>query len=100
MTHKKELPAIGSSVKVLLPGERPWVTVLSHTKNGFIGKIDNRLFSEMSDFEHAMFFNGHKDKFIDGVKLSKRLPTLHRFKQGDEVEFVSVNGYPEWGIKE
>lgn len=77
----------GDSVKVHLLGESPWAECLEITKDGFRGRIDNRLFHEMSEFEQARFTNRHLGTV---EKLLKR----HVYKLNDEVDFVEGAG--EW----
>ncbi len=71
---------IGQNIKVLLPGERPWVKIIEETDNKFKGKILNTLFHELSEHEQARFM---KKEFGE----VQQLPQLHSFKKGDKVWF-------------
>lgn len=72
---------IGGFVKVFLPGESPWTEVIILTADGFMGRIDNKLLNEYSEFEQASF---SKTNF-GTVSL---LPILHTYKRNDVVEFA------------
>lgn len=73
--------AIGAMIKVSLPGETPWATVISVEPDGsWHGHIDNYLVAERSEAERlaiAQQFGG-----------SEPLPSLHGWKRGDVVRFV------------
>lgn len=71
---------IGQSIKVLLPGERPWVQVIEEADDKFKGKIINTLFRELSEHEQARFMKRETGEV-------QQLPELHSFKKGDEVWF-------------
>lgn len=74
-------PDIGELIKVSLPGEAPWVEVISHTEEGFMGRIENKLFNELSEFEKAHFLKNEWGTV-------KALPKLHDYKREDIIEFV------------
>ena len=80
---------IGEFVKVHLPGESPWAEVVTITDSGFIGRIDNKLFHEMSEIEQARF---NKDQF----GTVKPLPQLHKHCENDLVEFVRNEEHGIW----
>ena len=79
------MPEVGKTVKVHLPGESPWAEVLEITEKGFLGRIDNKLFSEYSEFEQAQWMN-------DTWNTVESLPVLHDYKFNDEVNFVLGSG--------
>ena len=76
---------MGQQIKVLLPGERPWVEVVDERSDAFKGRIINKLFHEHSEHEQARFMKDNFDK-IDP------LPQLHHFKKGDELWFTHGSG--------
>lgn len=83
---------IGENIKVLLPGERPWVEVLEETGNTFKGRILNKLYDEFSEHEQAQFMKREWGTI-------EKLPILHNFKQGDELWFEQGTGNREgWWI--
>lgn len=71
---------IGQNIKVLLPGERPWVEIIEKTGSKFKGKIINTLFRELSEHEQARFMKRELGEV-------QQLPELHSFKRGDDVWF-------------
>ena len=83
MTALGELkePNIGEHIKVLLPGETPWAECVAVYPDGtWDGRIDNRLFGEMSDRERAQFMRsefGHVSP----------VPRLHQYKLDDVIRF-------------
>lgn len=79
----------GDYVKVLLPGELPWVEVLEQKGRTFLGRIDNKLFAEYSDEERAAVF-GY------GAEDMEPLPRLHNYKQNDELWFVRNSDNTSW----
>jgi len=92
MTHHAPLKTlIGQTVKVRLPGETPWIEVIDekiHQDHTLIkGRILNKLFREYSEHEQARWMKGEFDSV-------ESLPELHKYKQGDEVWFEFVNGWP------
>ena len=76
---------IGEDIKVLLPGERPWVKVIEQVDHKFKGQIINTLFHELSEHEQARFM---KREFGEVAQL----PQFHSFKHGDEIWFESGTG--------
>lgn len=80
---------IGDSLKVFLPGESPWAEVLEICGPFMRGRIDNKLFSEYSEFGRAKFTS---DKF-DSVEP---LPKLHDFKKDDEIWFERAGEPSAW----
>lgn len=82
---------IGDDVKVLLPGESPWVVVEAIIPDGFVGRINNKLFREYSEFEKAQWINNTWDTAI-------KLPELHPYSRGDLVCFTKFVGpeYEAW----
>lgn len=71
----------GEYVKVLIPGERPWVKVLEVGEGGFVGKIDNKLTADLTEEELAEF----SEHFFG---QSEPLPRLHNYRMGDELTFI------------
>lgn len=71
---------VGEIIKVLLPGETPWVEIIEELGNKFKGQILNKLLHEFSDHEQAQFTK----RWFGTVQ---QLPQLHTFKKGDEVWF-------------
>lgn len=72
---------IGDDVKVHLPGESPWAEVVAiHEDGTFDGRIENRLFAQMSEHEQAQFL---KREFSTVAPL----PKLHDHKQDDVIRF-------------
>jgi hypothetical protein len=77
-----EEPIIGESIKVKLPGETPWVECVAVYPDGtWDGRIDNRLFGEMSDHERAQIM---KREFGEVFTV----PRLHQYKLNDVVRFA------------
>jgi len=76
---------IRQNIKVLLPGERPWVEVIEEVVDRFKGRIINKLFHEYSEHEQARFMK----REWGGVSP---LESLHSFKQGDELWFEVGDG--------
>lgn len=72
-------------VKVLLPGERPWVEVLDERDGKIRGKITNKLYAEYSEHEQAQFMKREWGSI-------EPLPKLHDFKKGDELWFEQGAG--------
>ncbi len=79
---------IGDTIKVLLPGERPWVEVIEETDGQMKGRILNKLYHEFSEHEQAQFMKREWGSV-------EPLPQLHSFKKGDEVWF-GKNQRNEW----
>lgn len=75
----------GEEIKVLLPGERPWVKVLECVGDRFKGRIINTLFHELCEHHQAQFTK----RELGSVS---KLPQLHDFKAGDEVWFEMATG--------
>lgn len=71
---------VGETIKVLLPGETPWVEVIEELGNKFKGQILNKLLHEFSEHEQAQFTK----RWLGTVQ---QLPQLHVFKKGDQVWF-------------
>ena len=86
--HSRLRGLIGESVKVLLPGELPWVKVIKEFDGRIKGRILNKLYSEYSEHEHAQFMK----RECGGVE---ELPKLHDFKKGDELWFEKGTGNRE-----
>ena len=83
---------IGENIKVLLPGERPWVKVIEEVVDRFKGRIINKLFHEYSEHEQAQFMKREWDSVSP-------LESLHSFKQGDELWFeVSDQDRTGWWV--
>ena len=77
------LPAmmIGSYAKVFLPGESPWAECVAIYEDGtWDGRIDNRLFAELSEHEQARFMK----RIFRSVAP---LPRLHDYHQNQIVRF-------------
>ena len=72
---------VGEYKKVSLPGETPWVEVLSISDSSFIGRIDNTLYRQLSEIEKARFL---KDNF----NTVEPIPELHSYKRDDVIEFI------------
>lgn len=83
--RQKSAVMIGQNIKVLLPGERPWVKVIEESGDRFKGKIVNTLFHELSEHEQARFMKRELGEV-------EPLPQLHSFKRGDEVWFEEGTG--------
>ncbi len=83
---------IGEKIKVLLPGERPWVEVIADVGSMIKGRLLNKCFHEFSEHEQAQWM---KQEFGD----VESLPQLHEFKKGDEIWFVRGEGNSEgWWV--
>lgn len=89
-TVRSGLPKSGEHVKVSLPGETPWARCIDVFETTWTGEIENKLYREYSEFERA--------------KINKRdwhtvepLPELHKYKQGDVLEFHWANN--QWEPK-
>lgn len=81
-------------VKVLLPGERPWVAILEETTDRMKGRISNTLYHEFSEHEQAQFM--HRE-----FGSVEKLPILHSYKRGDELWFTKGTGNQEgWWVPE
>ncbi len=78
--HSRQKKLVGETVKVLLPGERPWVKVIGASEGWIKGRIINKLFHEYSEHEQARAMKRDWDS-VDP------LPKSHDYKQGDEVWF-------------
>ena len=79
-------------VKVLLPGERPWVEFLDRHQDKIKGRITNTLWPELSEHEQAQVMNR------DFGTVAK-LPILHSYKKGDELWFEQGSGNCEgWWV--
>lgn len=79
---------LGEDIKVHLPGESPWTIVLEIKDGRFKGKINNKMFHEMCEFDQAWFM---KQTF----GTVEHLENLHGIKQGDELWFEK-NEYDCW----
>jgi len=79
---------IGDTIKVLLPGERPWAKIIGETDEMVQARIINKLFREFSEHEQAQFT---KREFGE----IEPLPELHSFKQGDEIWF-ELGEHGDW----
>jgi hypothetical protein len=74
-------PTVGEHIKVLLPGETPWAECVAVYPDGtWDGRIDNRLFYEMSEHERAQFM---KREFGSVSPV----PRLHQYKLDDVIRF-------------
>jgi hypothetical protein len=79
---------VGGFVKVLLPGERPWVEVTEIGEGAFKGRISNRLITDMPDDERDKMAS----EWFEGVAI---LDPLHDYHQGDEIWFTDAgDGLP------
>jgi hypothetical protein len=88
-----ELPKVGESVKVRLPGETPWAICVEVRENCWMGCIINRLFREYSEFEQAKWPNQEWGKgFV-------KLPELHKYKKYDVLEFIWPEGNMPYGSR-
>ena len=76
---------IGENIKVLLPGERPWVEVIEESNGRIKGRILNKLYAEYSEHEQAQFMKREWGSV-------EPLPKLHDFKKNDEVWFEAGAG--------
>ena len=76
---------VGENIKVLLPGERPWVKIIEGGIDRFKGKIINTLFHELSEHEQARFMKRETGSVCP-------LPQLHHFRAGDEIWFEMGTG--------
>ncbi len=79
-------------VKVLLPGERPWIEFLDRSQDRIKGRITNKLWPEFSEHEQAQVMN--RD-----FGTVEKLPVLHNYKKGDELWFEQGTGNREgWWV--
>lgn len=79
---------IGDTVKVFLPGERPWAEIIEIDDSRIKARLITKFFHEFSEHEQAQWMNQH-------FGTVEPLPKLHDYKQGDELWFCK-NERDEW----
>jgi len=78
-------PIAGEFVKVLLPGESPWVEVIENLdENSFRGRIDNKIAGDYTPKEFSSIINHLMDTDYQFDGKDRR---LHNFKYNQEIIF-------------